>query len=473
MSAIPIMRSVRGRWIVVILGLAAAALWQFLPRAAGEPPNIILYYVDDMGWRDLGVQGSRYYQTPHVDAMAAVGQRYTNAYANAPNCAPSRAALLTGLYAPRHGVYTVGSAARGRAEDRHLEPVENRTVLDTSFATIAEALSSAGYRTGFFGKWHLGDGAFGPTGQGFDEAAGWTALGSPPGYAWPYERGRFTIPDLRAGGAAGENLTDRLVQESIEFLEAGSEPFFLMVSHYAVHTPIEADSARIGRFEGQPADGGHRDPAYASMIAAVDDGLGALLAALERSGKADNTFVVFTSDNGGYGPITDMLPLRGSKGMLYEGGIRVPLIITGPDASATEVDTPVMGVDLYATFLDWADVRGPGGRDGRSLWQSRSFERPMFWHFPAYLEAYRGQEGPWRTAPATAMRRGRFKLIRFYETETIELYDLVRDPGETEDLAQERPALTAELAVQMDDWLAETRAYIPRPRREQTFSDGG
>lgn len=429
--------------------------------APADPPNIVLIYVDDMGWRDLGVQGSGFYLTPHIDQLAADGRRYTNAYANAPNCAPSRASLLTGLYGPRHGIYTVNSAARGRAENRKLVPVENRTVLDTSFVTVAERLGSLGYRTGFFGKWHLGGDGFGPPEQGFDEAAGWTALGSPPGYSWPYERGAFTLADLRDTGQPGENLTDRLVDESIRFINQGHEPFFLMLSHYAVHTPIQADSARLARFDGRPADQGHRDARYASMIAAVDDGLGRIRDVLAQTGRADNTYVVFMSDNGGYGPITDMLPLRGSKGMLYEGGIRVPLLVAGPDIASGLSDTPVMGADLYPTFLDWAGSSADRELDGRSLADSRAWERPLFWHFPAYLESYRGQPGPWRTAPASAMRRGRFKLIRFYESDEDELYDLVTDPAESVNLADRRPALAAELGHQLDEWLEDTEAYLP------------
>ncbi|MFT4604350.1 MAG: arylsulfatase A-like enzyme [Rhodothermales bacterium] len=430
--------------------------------APSDPPNIVLVYVDDMGWRDLAVQGSNYYLTPQIDQLAGEGRRYTSAYANAPNCAPSRAALLTGLYGPRHGIYTVNSAARGRAENRKLIPPENQTVLDTSFVTIAEALRDKGYRTGFFGKWHLGEDVFGPTGQGFDEAAGWTALGSPPSYSWPYERGAFTLTDLRDSGQPGENLTDRLVDESIRFIEGGEAPFFLMLSHYAVHTPIQADSARIGRFDTRPADGGHRDARYASMIAAVDDGLGRLREALDRTGQAENTYIVFMSDNGGYGPITDMLPLRGSKGMLYEGGVRVPLLVVGPGIEPGLDDTPVMGADLYPTFLDWAGS-STQELDGRSLDDLRAWERPLFWHFPAYLEAYRGQEGPWRTTPASAMRRGRFKLIRFYEDGGDELYDLVADPGESVNLAADRPRLATELGHQLNEWLEETEAYLPRP----------
>jgi arylsulfatase A-like enzyme len=443
--------------VAVLLGCGSAE------REASRP-NIILVYVDDMGWRDLAVQGSDYYLTPHMDQLASEGVRFRQAYANAPNCAPSRASLLSGRYAPRHGVYTVGSSERGASRNRALIPVQNQTVLDTSFVTLAEGLSEAGYTNGFFGKWHLGADGFGPIDQGFDQAAGWSEAGSPPGYYWPYQRGRLSLPDLAEEGKSGEHLTDRLVNEALDFMRKTEGPFFVMLSHYAVHTPIQADSSRVARFRGRQPDGGHQSEAYASMVAGVDDGLGRIRDALVEMGASHNTYIVLASDNGGFGPITDMLPLRGAKGMLYEGGVRVPMIITGPGVKPRLDDTPVIGMDLYPTFLDWARSSAPVSTDGLSLARLISdreplAERSLFWHFPAYLEATREMEGPWRTAPASSIRRGPHKLLRFYETGATELYDLGAQPGENTMLQD--PRIQRDLEAELAAWLSATDAFIP------------
>ena len=207
---------------------------------SSPPPNILLIYADDLGWRDLAVQGSGYYETPYLDRLAAEGMRFTHAYANAPNCAPSRAALLSGMYAPRTGMYTVGSAERGREELRALVPVENETVLSLDIVTIAETLSDAGYATAHIGKWHLGGEGSLPEDQGFAWSIAGDHQGRPPGYFYPYVAGERYLRDLEEG-VEGEYLADRLVDESIRFLEQErSEPFFLYLSHYSVHTPIQA-----------------------------------------------------------------------------------------------------------------------------------------------------------------------------------------------------------------------------------------
>ncbi|MFT5144633.1 MAG: arylsulfatase A-like enzyme [Rhodothermales bacterium] len=450
-----------------VLFAAAAALVLFGCGSGESPaarPNIVLVYVDDMGWRDMAVQGSDYYLTPHMDQLASEGVRFRQAYSNAPNCAPSRASLLSGRYGPRHGVYTVGSSERGASRNRALIPVKNRTVLDTSFVTLAEGLSAAGYTNGFFGKWHLGAEGFGPTDQGFDRAEGWSEAGSPPGYYWPYQRGRLSLPGLAEEGRAGEHLTDRLVDEALDFMHQTEGPFFVMLSHYAVHTPIQADSSRVGRFRDRRPVGGHQSDAYASMIAGVDDGLGRIRDALVEMGVAHNTYIVLASDNGGFGPITDMLPLRGAKGMLYEGGVRVPMIVTGPGVKPRLDDTPVIGMDLYPTFLEWAGYSKPAWTDGLSLARLISagepvVERSLFWHFPAYLEATGDMEELWRTTPASSIRRGSHKLLRFYETGTTELYDLSAEPGE-QTLLQD-PDVQRLLEGELAAWLSATDAFIP------------
>jgi arylsulfatase A-like enzyme len=418
----------------------------------------------------LSVQGSRYYETPHIDRLAAEGMRFTNAYASAPNCAPSRAALLSGQYGPRTGIYTVGSAERGRAELRALVPVANETRLSLDVVTLAETLTEAGYVTGHAGKWHLGGDGFLPNDQGFEWSVAGDERGSPPGYFYPYERGGRSLPDLEEG-QEGEYLADRLIDESIRFIEQQSDaPFFLYLSHYSVHTPIQAKPELVERYVDRAPSDGHGNPTYAAMVQSVDEGVGRIVDTLERLGLSENTVVIFYSDNGGFGPVTSMAPLRGSKGMLYEGGIRVPLIVRWPGrvrrGSVTEV--PVIGTDFYPTFAEIAsaDLVADHVLDGTSflplLTQSGEIPaRDLMWHFPAYLQSDASVAGPWRTTPASAIRRGAYKLIHFFEDDRWELYDLSRDTAESNDLSLEMPDITDELRDALRSWWHETGAFIP------------
>ncbi|UCC27068.1 MAG: sulfatase [Gemmatimonadales bacterium] len=468
----------RRAYLRSVLITAVGALTLLGCTAPADPapaPNLVLVYVDDLGWRDLGIQGSRYYRTPRIDRFASQGVRFTHAYANAPNCAPSRAALLSGTYGPRTGVYTVGSAARGRSALRKLVPVPNRTALDTTVVTLAEALRAAGYATGHVGKWHLGGPGHLPSDQGFDWSVAGDESGTPASYFYPYRNESRTIPGLEEG-TSGEYLPDRLTDEAIRFLSENREgPFFLYLSHYSVHTPIHAKPELVSRYEGMAGSDGHDDPVYAAMIESVDQGFGRLLDTLDTLGIADHTVVVFYSDNGGFGPVTSMAPLRGSKGMLYEGGIREPLLVRWPGRAPAGgiVDTPVIGTDLYPTFLEMAGVERPTGvvLDGQSLVPllegdpaglERLEERPLFWHFPAYLERDASVPGPWRSTPVSAVRQGRHKLIHFFEDDRWELYDLLSDPGETLDLVASRPRIAADLQATLEEWWAETEAFLPR-----------
>jgi arylsulfatase A-like enzyme len=442
--------------------------------ACGEdapPPNIVFIYIDDLGWRDIGVMGTEYYETPNVDALASQGMLFTNAYANAPNCAPSRASLLTGYYTPRHGIYTVNSAARGDTRLRKLIPVDNRTDLDTAFVTIAEVLQSAGYVTGHVGKWHLGGEGSLPTDHGFDWAVAGNDLGSPASYFFPYANATRRIPDLGSSGEEGEYLTDRLTTEAIGFIRVNTErPFFLYLSHYAVHTPLRAKPDLIEHYREKAAASGHDNPTYAAMVHSVDESVGRVMDVLDDLGLADRTLVVFYSDNGGYGPATSMAPLRGSKGMLYEGGIRVPLVVSWPGQvePGSRSESPVVGTDLFPTILDIADVPRMtfSIADGLSLLpllrqQGDLPARPLYWHFPAYLEAYRSMTGPWRTTPASAIRIGDYKLITFFEDQRIELYDLVNDIGEQRDISVTMPEKVVELEAQLRSWWQRVGAWIP------------
>jgi len=436
-----------------------------------KPPNIVLILIDDLGWTDLGVMGSEYYETPNIDGLAGQGMLFTQAYANAPNCAPSRASLLSGQYAPRHGVYTVGAAARGDPIHRRLIPIENQTTLSLETITIAEALQSAGYVTGHFGKWHLGGAGYLPTDQGFDVNVAGNELGTPPSYFYPYEGARGQLSDLVQTGTANEYLTDRLTDEALRFLEANAErPFFLYLSHYAVHTPIRAKDAIVDRFRDKEVQAGHNNPIYAAMVYSVDESVGRVMSKLEELGIQENTVVFFFSDNGGFGPVTSMAPLRGSKGMLYEGGIREPLIVRWPgviEAGGT-TDEQVIGTDLYPTILEITGAARPTGQtlDGVSLVPVLSgteelTERPLFWHFPAYLEADRSVTGPWRTTPVGVVRRGRYKLLQFFENNRLELYELVSDVAEQRNLATALPDTTRQLLQLLEDWRAATGAPVP------------
>ncbi|MEM7309331.1 MAG: sulfatase [Planctomycetota bacterium] len=447
--------------------LALAGALAAVQEEATSRPNVVLFYADDLGWRDVGFAGSAFYETPHLDRLAREGLVFTDAYSNGPNCAPSRACLMSGLWTPRHGVYTVGSAARGKAKNRALIPIENRTDLAPEHVTLAEALGAAGYATCHVGKWHLGDD---PRAQGFDVNVGGLAAGSPPGgHFAPYRNAAL------ADGPEGEYLTDRLTDEAIAFLrEERSQPFFLYLAHYAVHTPIQAPEELTERFADKPADGGQRNAKYAGMVASLDASLGRIRTALDELGLADNTVVLFTSDNGGHGPVTSMAPLRGAKGMLYEGGIRVPLVALWPGrtAAGTRCAEPVSGLDLYPTLLAVTGASAPEGwtPDGANLvpllgGAAELGREALFWHFPAYLQATgKGGAGPWRTTPASAVRAGRYKLLEFYEDGRLELYDLAQDPGEERDLAAERPELRDELHARLSRWRERTAAPVPTER---------
>lgn len=434
--------------------------------SSGSRPNLVFILVDDLGWTDLGFQGSEYYETPRIDRLAKEGMVFTSAYANAPNCAPTRACIFSGQYTPRHGVYTVNSAARGKSRNRRLIPVENIKTLDPDVTTIAEALRPAGYRSAAIGKWHLGrDPETGPLGQGFDLNVGGNHLGHPKSYFSPYKN-----PELD-DGPEGESLTERLTDEALRFIDDNRQnPFFLYLSHYAVHTPIQARPEVAARYSAKKGVGGHDDPKYAAMIESVDRSVGRIMDRLDDLGLSENTVVVFFSDNGPHGAISSAAPLRGSKGMLYEGGIREPMIVRWPGRidPGSRCDTPVIGIDFFPTFLDLAGAPRPDGHilDGESLVPliDGGGELPreaVFWHFPAYLEAYRGMKGHWRTTPAGAVRQGDWKLIEFFEDRRVELYNLKDDIGETNDLSAAQVEKTEEMRDFLHRWQREVNAPIP------------
>ncbi|RPI22425.1 MAG: hypothetical protein EHM61_22320 [Acidobacteria bacterium] len=449
-----------------------------LPRLSTRPlrtskPNMVLFLIDDLGWRDLGFMGSRYYETRRIDCLAGEGMIFSDAYANAPVCAPTRACLLSGQYGPRHGVYTVWKSDRKPDNKRKLIPVPNKEHLDPGNVTFMELLRSSGYVGACIGKWHLGaDPDKGPIGQGFDLNVGGNASGAPPSYFSPYRNPQ--LPD----GPPGEYLTDRLTDEAIRFIaENRSKPFFLYFTHYAVHEPIQAKEEVVAHFSGKDPDGGQKNPRYAAMIKSVDDSVGRVLDKLRELGLEDDTIIIFTSDNGGHGTVTSNAPLRGSKGMLYEGGIREPMIVRWPGRvkAGSRCSTPVMTIDLYPTFLELAGIAKPQDKvlDGLSLLPlltgTGRFRRDaVFWHFPAYLQRYAGMEGYWRTTPAGAIRKGDWKLIEFFEPlgeeNRLELYNLHEDIGESRNLVKARPDKAKELLHDLQDWRQAVNAPVPTER---------
>ena len=453
--------------------LTLAALGFASRLTAAEKPNVVFVLADDLGWTDLGCQGSKFYETPNIDRLAKDGVRFTSGYTCGPNCQPTRAALMSGQYGPRTGVYTVGGTDRFDTSRRPLVPVENVTQLPLDKVTLAQAMKKAGYATALFGKWHLGQqGKHHPSARGFDEAV--TSMGK----HFDFD----TQP--KVDYPKGVYLADWLTDKSLAFIEKNKgRPFFLCLHHFAVHAPHQAKPDLIAQFKGKPGVGGHRDPTYAAMIASVDESVGRVVAKLAELGLADNTLVIFTSDNGGVGGyveagvkategITNNAPLRGGKGMLYEGGVRVPWIAKWPGRvkPGTTCDAPVISVDLYPTLLDVAGAKPDPGYtlDGTSITpllvgggEQAQARNPLYWHFPGYLGS--GKD-VWRTTPAGAVRSGDWKLIEFFETGKAELYNLRDDVGEKRDLTATMPEKGKELRDQLAAWRAKVNAPMPRKR---------
>jgi arylsulfatase A-like enzyme len=459
--------------------LLALIVCSLLPGDQTARPNVVFIYIDDLGWADVGFLGSESWRTPAIDELAASGMVFTDAYAAAPNCAPSRASLLSGQYPPRHGVYTVGNPARGSARRRRLIPVKNRITLSTDVVTLGELFQSAGYRTGWVGKWHLGQpGQAGPREQGFDVNVGGNHTGSPRGgYFSPWQNPQLPDP------ASPEYLTDRLTEESTGFIRRHhDQPFFLFLSHYAVHTPIQARPELVREFSAAAAAEGWRAD-YAAMIASVDQSVAALMQCLEELQLRDKTFVVFYSDNGGQAKITSCAPLRGGKGMPWEGGIRVPLAVSWPGriAAGSRCRVPVHGVDFFQTFRVMLDAETPEQQtlDGIDLMPllsgtADSPNRDLFWHFPAYLQGrdYPGAADSWfRARPFGIIRSENWKLIESFEDGQLQLYDLSRDLGETTDVAGEHPELTQRLADRLRQWRSDIGAPVPDRRNPEFQPD--
>lgn len=426
--------------------------------------NIVFIMLDDWGWQDAAFMGSDYYLTPNIDKLANTSYRFNQAYSASPNCAPTRAAFMSGQYSQRTGIFTVKSAARGKSQHRRLIPPTNNTVLADDVITLAESLKNAGYETAFMGKWHLGAGdEGGPLVQGFDINIAGNHTGTPKSYFSPYKNA--TIED----GPKGEYLPDRLSQEAANYIKADHEkPFFLYLSHYAVHTPMKAPQASINKHKKRQGNKFHNNPIYAAMIEHSDNSVANVLIALEEKGIADNTWVILTSDNGGHHGITQAPDLRGAKGMFYEGGLRVPLLIKAPKQQTQQViETPVSTLDFYPTLLAISQGKLPSKQvlDGDNLLPllaNKAFNREaMYFHFPAYLEGGRHSNEHWRNTPSSMIRMGDYKLIEYFEYGQLELYNLANDLKESKNLALIEPQVTAKLYRKLQAWRKNTHAPVP------------
>lgn len=448
----------------VLLTLAGANA-----RAAEPPPNVVLIVADDLGGVDLGCYGSTFYRTPNLDRLARNGRRFTQAYAACPVCSPTRAAIMTGKNPARLHL-TDWLPGRPDNPAQKLNRPAFRQELPLEEVTIAEALKAAGYTTGHIGKWHLGGEGFGPTRQGFDLNVAGNAAGSPLSYFAPFARNGRTMPGLE-NAPAGQYLTDRLTDEAEKFLDANRDrPFFLYLPHYAVHAPMIAKPALVAGFpawDGTP-HGRQENPIYAAMLESLDQSVGRILAKLDALDLSARTIVIFTSDNGGlatgegpHTPPTINSPFREGKGWVYEGGIRIPLIVRWPGKIKPGSESTVAwSGDLFPTVLALCGQTRNDPIDGVSLKGvltegAPPAPRTLFWHYPHY-----SNQAGW---PGAAVLDGDWKLVVNYATDRRELFHLGRDPRESNNLAESEPAKVRELSEKLVKWRADVHAQMPTP----------
>lgn len=458
-------RRLLGALACLVVATAAA------PSEGVKKPNIILVLIDDLGWMDLGCQGNELVATPNLDRLASQGMRFTDAYAAAPVCSPTRAAIMTGQAPARLNITNhIPDREQFMPKDAKLLSARTLDYLAPKYVTIAERLKAAGYATAFMGKWHLAGRSRGreglgqleyyPERQGFDLNLGGCILGGPPTYFDPYR-----IHNLKSR-RKGEYLPDRLADEAITFLRANRDkPFFLALWNYTVHWPMEAPQPLLDKYAGKEGPG-LKDTRYGAMIDAMDAAVGRILTALDTLQLANHTLVIFTSDNGAYMGVADNRPLRLGKGYLYEGGIRVPLIVRWPGVvrAGSLCRKPVVSMDFYPTFLAAAGLkRDPATPlDGESLMplltEKGGLRRSeICFHYPNY--AWHG-----RNRLGGAIRAGDYKLIEYYDDGAVELYNLAEDISETRDLSKRMTDTAAELRQKLDDWLRETDAQMPKRR---------
>lgn len=446
---------------------------------AADKPNIVFIMADDLGWQDVGFAGAKFFETPHIDRFASQGMIFTAAYTGGPNCAPTRACLMSGTYTPRHQIYTPGGQSKGDTKYmRLLVPARGHkdkklakkaaaqfritNSLDPNFVCIPEVLKSVGYKSARLGKWHLGEDT-----QGFDLSSS-NGKGGPGGKFY----GNVDV---------AEQLTDR----AVKFVEDNRDgPFFLYLSHWDVHTPHRARKAVVEKYKeklGKLSSDQQKkfNPVYAGMIEAVDTSVGRVVAKIDELGIAKNTLIIFISDNGGLPKVSQLDPLRGQKGSLFEAGVRVPACMrwNGKIKAGSTCDTPITSVDFLPTFASLGGAKLPGKQpiDGTDisplLSGSEIDERSIFWHYPLYLQGRGltikvpgGKTYSWRGFPSTSLRRGDWKLIEFHEDNSIGLYNLKNDVGEKNNVAKANPKLAKQLRDELDAWQAGTNAPIPTER---------
>lgn len=448
--------------------------------AAGQPPNIVLLVADDLGWADTTPYGADLHETPNLERLAREGMRFHRAYAASPVCSPTRASILTGKYPARLNLTIWRESSRTPPADQPLIPPVVEENLPHAEHTLAEGLRGRGYFTAHIGKWHLGGAAHYPESQGFDVNVGGSLWGAPQTFFFPYRGdqrfGEFRyVPGLNYG-KPGEYLTDRLTDEAITAMDAADgRPFFLNLWFHSVHTPIEGKPELVERYRAKLEPGlNHTNPTYAAMVHSLDENVGRILDHLDKRGLADNTIVVFLSDNGGFirDNITSNAPLRSGKGSLYEGGIRVPLLVRYPGTTqgGSVCDEPVSTIDLYPTLLEitGAAARPSGGGpvDGRSLVpllkhpKSALGREELFFHYPHYYAT---------TSPVSAVMTREWKLLEYFEDGRLELYRLAEDLGEAHNVAAEQPGVTQALHRKLQAWRQEVNA--PMPKRNPDYRD--
>jgi arylsulfatase A len=467
-----------------IAGLAAMSQVEGVAVLAGQiggaasQPNIVLMLVDDLGYGDFGCYGNTFHETPNIDKLAREGMKFTNAYAAAPVCSPSRAGIMTGQTPARlHLTQWIPGVIYSR---KKLKEAPSALHLPAGAPTVASELKKAGYFTGSIGKWHLGGEGFYPENFGFDlNVAGddHGHPGPPHGYFGPFEYHHLT------GYTQQDNLTEVLDDKTDQFLETAKgkgSPFFLYLAEYAVHLPLQERPEHIAKYKAKNGGADEPDPVYAAMVESVDTALGRLRTKLEQLGMADNTVIVLTSDNGGVGfqgrsfhRIGDNGGLHGGKGFMYEGGIREPMIVHWPGVTkaGTVCDAPVYGCDFMPTFLSLAAVpvhpTPCDGTDISALFKGmKTLNRDaIFWHYPHYSD----QGG----TPAGGMRQGDWKLIEFFEDGHLELYNLRFDPGEQYDFASSYSDVATRMHASLVNWRQSVHAAMPAPNPEYDQASGG
>ncbi len=473
-------------WIVTLFAVLAGGFAPGTSHAASNPferqPNVVVILADDLGAHDLGCYGADLIETPELDRFAETAMRFTRAYAPSPVCSPTRASLLTGKHPARLKMTIWSEGSLAGPKDRILRQAYSRHDLPHQETTLAENLQSVGYLTATVGKWHLGDASHAPETQGFDINIGGNHWGAPTSFFYPYRGprrdGEFRyLPNLGLG-ERGEYLTDRLTDEAlgvIDFAVEQNRPFFLMLAHYAPHTPIEAKPSTVDCFEQKRhPEFKHQHAGYAAMIKSLDESVGRILARIDELGMRDSTIIVFASDNGGYiahdddrdAAITSNWPLRSGKGSLYEGGLRVPLIVRIPNVTppGSVTNEAVLLTDLYPTLLDALQVStaAPMPSDGLSLLKLLKQEEhqvqrdALYFHYPHYYHAP-------STTPTSAIIEGNWKLIESLEDNSLQLFHLGVDPAEQDNLADLHPEIAQRLLSRLNKWRSDVDAELPTP----------